>query len=368
VNRVSYFFAGGGTGGHIYPGLAIAEQVAAFQTDAKIHFFCSERVIDSYILAQAGFKYSPLAARAFSISPAKLAAFFKSSLSSYAIAKKILAANQPAVLVGIGGFASVGPVLAARRLGIPIYLLSVDIVPGRANRFLARFAKEIFVQFEESSRYFRASSANVTVTGCPLRARFGDADANAARKALDLDADKKVLVVTGASSGAKNVNDAVCAILNNLSEFADGWQIVHLTGRAHFEQVRKRYERAVIKHKVLAYYDQMADLLAGADLVIGRSGAVSVAEYAAAAVPSICMPYPHHKDMHQYLNAGKLVEAGAAVIVDDLPDLTDRAEWLWEELEQLMNSEEKRQEMRHRCRQIVNSEAASKIAKVLTKD
>jgi len=111
----------------------------------------------------------------------------------------------------------------------------------------------------------------------------------------------------------------------------------------------------------------MPNLLAAADLVVGRSGAVSVAEYAAAAVPSICMPYPYHKDKHQYLNAGKLVEAGAAIIVDDLPDATDRAEWLWEELEELMKNEKQRQEMAKACKAIARLDAGNKIAENLVK-
>jgi UDP-N-acetylglucosamine--N-acetylmuramyl-(pentapeptide) pyrophosphoryl-undecaprenol N-acetylglucosamine transferase len=109
----------------------------------------------------------------------------------------------------------------------------------------------------------------------------------------------------------------------------------------------------------------MPDLLAAADLAIGRSGAVSVAEYAAAGVPSICMPYPYHKDMHQYLNAGKLVEAGAAIIVDDVPDETDRAEWLWEELEELMGNDRIRLEMKRACAEIARKDAALKIAENL---
>ena len=109
----------------------------------------------------------------------------------------------------------------------------------------------------------------------------------------------------------------------------------------------------------------MANLLSITDLVIGRSGAVSVAEYAAAGVPSICMPYPYHKDRHQYLNAGKLVEAGAGIIVDDLPDANDRAEWLWEELEELLKNDEKRREMRESCEKIGGKDAALKIAERL---
>jgi UDP-N-acetylglucosamine--N-acetylmuramyl-(pentapeptide) pyrophosphoryl-undecaprenol N-acetylglucosamine transferase len=117
----------------------------------------------------------------------------------------------------------------------------------------------------------------------------------------------------------------------------------------------------------VSYFDDMADLLSAADLVIGRSGAVSVAEYSAAAVPSICIPYPYHKDKHQYLNAGKLVEVGAAVIVDDLPDEKDRSEWLWEELEGLMKDQEMREGMVEGCRIIASPDADRKIAEQLLK-
>ena len=111
----------------------------------------------------------------------------------------------------------------------------------------------------------------------------------------------------------------------------------------------------------------MPNLLTAADLVIGRSGAVSVAEYAAAGAVSICMPYPHHKDRQQYLNADKLVEAGAAIIVDDLPDAAERADWLWEELELLLKDDDRRQQMKKNCFAIANTQAASKIAEKLLK-
>jgi UDP-N-acetylglucosamine--N-acetylmuramyl-(pentapeptide) pyrophosphoryl-undecaprenol N-acetylglucosamine transferase len=182
---------------------------------------------------------------------------------------------------------------------------------------------------------------------------------------LGLDKNKKVLLITGASSGAENINAAMCSLLEKLDVFADNWQIVHLTGANNFEKVNSRYSNAKISHKVLGYFDDMPDLLAAAELVVGRSGAVSVAEYAAAAVPSICIPYPYHKDKHQYLNARKLVDAGAAVIAEDLPDATGRAERLWRELEELMKNENRRQEMKQNCRKIARKDAAAKIAERL---
>jgi len=182
---------------------------------------------------------------------------------------------------------------------------------------------------------------------------------------LGLDREKKILLVTGASSGALSINEAVCSLLGKLGGFADSWQIVHLTGRIHLETVKIEYRTARISAKVIAYFDDMADMLAAADLVIGRSGAVSVAEYAAAGCPAVCMPYPHHKDMHQYLNAGRLVEAGAAVIVDDVPDERDRAEWLWEELEPLLKDDAKTAEMQKACKAIAKTDAAGEIAERL---
>ena len=118
-------------------------------------------------------------------------------------------------------------------------------------------------------------------------------------------------------------------------------------------------------HKVLDYCETIADLLSAAELGIGRSGAVSVAEYVACGLPMICMPYPYHKDMHQYLNAGVLVGAGAAVVVDDLPDVVDRKEWLWEELERLMSNRAERDKMRENVKTVGNKQAALQIAEKL---
>jgi UDP-N-acetylglucosamine--N-acetylmuramyl-(pentapeptide) pyrophosphoryl-undecaprenol N-acetylglucosamine transferase len=179
---------------------------------------------------------------------------------------------------------------------------------------------------------------------------------------LGLDSKKKILLVTGASSGSQSINTAVCSLLDNISAYADDWQIVHLTGTVNLAAVEEKYSQAGIAHKVIGYFDEMADLLSAADLVIGRSGAVSVAEYAAAGVASICMPYPHHKDRHQYFNAEVLVNAGAAVVVDDLPEEKDRSECLWEQLEELIKDDAKRSEMSDNCKAVAQIDAASVIA------
>jgi UDP-N-acetylglucosamine--N-acetylmuramyl-(pentapeptide) pyrophosphoryl-undecaprenol N-acetylglucosamine transferase len=360
-----FFFAGGGTGGHIYPAVAVAQQINSIDPSAKIHFFCSTRDIDKHIILQAGFEYTTLPAVAFSIRPVKFIDFCKSMMRSYRIAKNKIRKNRNIVVIGTGGFVSTPVCLAAHKHKIPVALLNVDIVPGRANKINARWADEIFVQFKETAEYFTRRKKKVSVVGCPIRSGFRNPQPDRAIEQLKLDRNKKVLLITGASSGSENINNAVCSLLDKMTAYADDWQIVHLTGRNNYEKVYSLYRDAKISNKVVSYYDDMPDLLAAADLVIGRSGAVSVAEYAAAAAPSICMPYPYHKDKHQYLNAGKLVEVGAAIIVDDLPDEKDRSEWLWEELEKLMKDQKARQVMAEGCRIIANPDADRKIAEQL---
>jgi len=357
-----FFFAGGGTGGHIYPAIAVAEKLAELHPRAKVHFFVSSRDIDSQILSKTGFEYTALPAVGFSARADRLLAFAGCFLKSYRTARAVIAADEKAVVVGVGGFVAAPVCFAGHRLGVPVVLINVDIVPGKANRIIARWAKEIFVQFSETAEYFGKRKSKVNVVGCPLRPAFSNPRPQQAIEKLGLDEHKKILLITGASSGSASINRTICSLLSELAAFADQWQIVHLTGRAQFEAVKADYAGAAIDVKLLDYFDDMADLLAAAELVIGRSGAVSVAEYAAAGCPAICMPYPHHKDMHQYLNAGKLVEAGAAIIVDDVPDEKERREWLWEELAALLCDDGKRAEMKKAYEKIANKDTASNIA------
>jgi UDP-N-acetylglucosamine--N-acetylmuramyl-(pentapeptide) pyrophosphoryl-undecaprenol N-acetylglucosamine transferase len=367
MSKKSFFFAGGGTGGHIYPALAIAERLIDLETDARIHFFCSNRPIDSQILSKTNFEYTKLPAAGFAAQPSAIIKFGRSFLKSYSVAKKVLAETGQAVVIGLGGFVSAPVCFAAHRLNIPVAILNTDFIAGRANKLLSHWADEIFVQFEETAQYFAGRKAKVHIVGCPLRKGFENPQPEKAVRQLGLDKNKKILLVTGASSGSATINDAVCLLLEKLNSFSDTWQIVHLAGAGDYQKVKESYDAAQISHKVLDYWDDMPNLLASADLVIGRSGAVSVAEYAASGAASICMPYPHHKDRQQYLNADKLVEAGAAIIVDDLPDSAERGQWLWEELELLLKDDNKREEMEKNCEAIANTKAASKIAERLLK-
>jgi UDP-N-acetylglucosamine--N-acetylmuramyl-(pentapeptide) pyrophosphoryl-undecaprenol N-acetylglucosamine transferase len=358
-----FFFAGGGTGGHIYTAIAVAEQLIERDKSAKIHFFCSERPIDSQILSKTNFSFTALPA--VGLSARQVISFCSGFLKSYFTAKKIIVGKGGGVITGVGGFVAAPVCWAGHRLKQPVALINVDIHAGKANKLIGRLADKIFVQFEDTIADFAGCWGEVQAVGCPMRKDFLEPHREKAIRELGLDKNKKVLLITGASSGSASINRAVCLLLGKLGKFADGWQIVHLTGTNNFEQAKAGYKDAKISHKVIAYSDDMANLLAAADLVVGRSGANGVAEYAAANVPSICLPYPYHRDRHQYLNAGKLVEAGAAVIVDDVADDNHRAEKLWLELSKLMGDDPLRQQMAENCEKVAKKDAAAKIAEKL---
>ncbi|HAL45644.1 MAG TPA: hypothetical protein DCP47_07000, partial [Phycisphaerales bacterium] len=360
-----FYFAGGGTGGHIYPALAVAQELLRVEPNCKITFFCSQRPIDTRVLGTTGYRFIPLPVGGFSANPIKFLMFVKSVIAAKKMVKKIILEdkNGKNVVFSVGGFVSTGPVLAAKSLDIPVAMLNVDSIPGKANTFLAKYAKDIFVQFEKTKNYFGLNNKKVKVTGCPLRRDFFKPDVSGIVESLALSPKKKILLVTGASGGALNVNNAIGYLLDRLEIFEQTWQIVHLAGISHYDAVRALYRRCPISHKILDYCDDMPSLLAASDLVIGRAGAMSIAEFAASCTPAICLPYPYHKDMHQRQNAKFLVDAGCAVMVDDLCDTEKTAALLWPVLCEIMSNDEKRETMRRKCAEIAAPDAAAAIVK-----
>ena len=362
--KANFFFAGGGTGGHIYPALVVAEQVRSLQPNANISFLCSNRSIDAHILEQTPFSHIALPASGFSLKPIGLIKFIANYVKSRKLAARLLSENPTkSVLVSVGGFVSAPAVMAALKLEIPIAMINVDFVPGKANKLLGRYANEIFVQFPETASYFGKAENKVTVTGCPLRRGFDAASSEPATEDLGLNKQKKTLLIVGGSSGAQSLNNAITLLLPDLAPLASTWQIVHVTGTSNYQQVKAAYSTASIDCKLVDYYHNMADLYAAADLLIGRAGAVAIAEYAAAGVPAICLPYPYHADKHQYLNAKSLVDAGAAIIVDDIPtDCLKTTKKLSEYILPLMKDEEKRNEMAASAKDLATPDAAKNIA------
>ncbi len=356
-------FAGGGTGGHLYPALAIAESLRKNIPHVRILFFGTDRAIDEHILGEAEYEWVRQSIPALSKNPWQWISLIKRFRKVSADCRMRFESDRPVMVIGSGGMGSVPAMRAAHKLGIPTALMNPDVLPGRANRHLTRRADLIFVQWEDAVVQF-PSTSKVRVTGCPVRSTFLHADRSAGLKRYNLDPNKKTLLITGASQGARNINFAAITILPFLQNFED-WQILHLTGHADYDSVRAAYEKSSVQGTVVAYTDHMADALAASDLVIARAGASFLAELMAVGKASILIPYPYHKDQHQLANAKCLAKVAAAKIVHDSLDPEINGASLQRELELLMCDHEMRHSMDEAAKNLGCKDVAEKIAQII---
>ncbi len=364
-----YIFAGGGSGGHLYPGIAVARALQQVQPAARMLFLCTERDIDTTILNADGWPYrpQPVCPLPNPKRPWQAIRFYRNWRASVCLCQSLMVGDRPAAVLGLGGFASAPALKVACRQGIPTAMLNPDAVPGKANQFLARYAETIFLQFEATRPFFGKFSSKCQVTGCPIRPEIVQQDRPAALRELGLDSDRKTLAIMGGSLGGHNVNAAVIRWLcgDKRSLLPPDWQVFHLTGVTDEALVRKEYETAGIAAKVMAFTPRMERVLASADLVIGRAGAATLAELTAVGVPSILLPYPYHRDRHQEKNAGVLADAGAARIVADTCNDEKTANLLMTNLSTLLHNDDELNRMKHNARLLGRRDAAQTIAAYL---
>lgn len=312
-----FIFAGGGTGGHLYPGLAVAQELVRLVPSAKIVFACSNREIDRRILDPLPYAVVPQPIRPLPGGARGWLKFARAYFATASQAKDMIRDLKPAAVLGLGGFAAGPLVRQAAKHQVPSALLNPDAVPGKANRLLARSVAVIFTQFEQTTACFAAAArAKVRVAGCPIRTSLLGASKDEARAFFTLRPDRKTLLVFGASLGAASINDAMVSLAGDLKQLA-AWQVLHVTGAGKGGGVEQAYQAAGVEARCLEYCDRMDLALAAADLALCRSGASTVAELAATGTPSVLMPYPYHKDQQQTLNARNLCSCGAATLCED---------------------------------------------------
>lgn len=358
-------FAGGGTGGHLYPALAIAGEILAQRPGTGLVFFGTQRPIDAHIVEGANCELVKQRLPGLSIKPWRWPAVMAGFRHSSALCRTRLEQQRPLVVIGTGGYGSVPAVRQARRAGIPTVLLNPDALPGRANRFLAAKADLIFVQWIETIAQLPGHT-RVSVSGCAIRPEFHRVDCAQAAKRFGLDPDRKTLLITGASQGAQTVNDAVLANLD-LLEALDDWQVLHLTGHADYQRVDEAFRSRSIRAAVLPFTDHMPEAIALSELVVSRSGASTLAELTAMGKASILLPYPFHRDMHQLANARCLVRAGAASLVRDRIDVEKNGPALRAALQPLLEDERKRAEIAAASQRLGKGNAATDIAEQILK-
>jgi UDP-N-acetylglucosamine--N-acetylmuramyl-(pentapeptide) pyrophosphoryl-undecaprenol N-acetylglucosamine transferase len=328
----------GGTGGHLFPGVAVAE--ALKQRGCAVTLLISPKEIDQTAVKSAvGVQVATLPAVGFSSGNAF--AFARGFAQSYRASSKLFKSEPPEAVLAMGGFTGAPPVLAGRAYRAPTFLHESNTIPGRANRWLSRVVHEAFVGFPETAGRLRAR--NVKVTGTPVRASFQPMDVALCRTALGLDAARPVLLVTGGSQGASGLNALVIAALPFLAKLAPELQLFHLTGPNDAERVGQACAANQIKAVVRPFFGEMQLALGAADAAISRAGASSLAELAAMRVPAILVPYPAATDNHQFYNASAVEKTGAAVLREQR---STRPEELAARVVELMRVESVRGKMR----------------------
>jgi len=345
-------FAGGGTGGHIFPTLAVIEALgdsaptgdAAEQTINKCHVFCSSKALDDEILTRAGVAHTPLPVCGWSSRPWTWPRFGWRLYRSVRQARLMLDDLNVAVVMAMGGYVA-GPVaLAAKQRGLPVVLVNLDARAGRANRRLARRADRVFSVHDQPG--LPTSHERI---GFPVRrAAIADQSPAACRRALGLDPDRPVLLVTGASLGARTINEAMTDLLRReeTATLLAGWQILHLAGDVHAAAVRADTADAPMPVRVMPFLQRMGLAWGAASLAISRSGAGSAAEVLVNAVPTLFLPYPYHADEHQRHNALPLEAAGGAVVLTDTTEARSNADQLLDALRRLLSERDQLDAMR----------------------
>lgn len=361
-----FVFAGGGTGGHLFPAMSVVESLRSSDPSCDISFFCTQRSIDRDILGTAGIEAVQQTVLPFPAKPWLWPMFLLRWRQSVRFCLDRFSRRRPTAVVGAGGYASGPPLRAAIRMGIPTFILNPDALPGRANQHMAAKGqiRGVFAQWAVTRNYFPAN-VSVVVAGCPVRHGFreaGSLPAGAIRESFGLDADRPTLLVTGASQGARTINEAMLPLARIVA--VAGWQVLHLSGPADATRIEQAYAATGIdlRYRVLAFTDRMPEAMAACDLIISRAGASTLSEIQAVGRASILLPYPYHRDQHQRHNADVLVEAGAAVRMDDQKNPDANAAQLGPILASLLNDAQCRHDMARAARGLDRPDAAESIA------
>jgi len=358
---MNFVIAAGGTGGHLFPGLAVGEVLLA--RGHRVMLIISEKEIDA--LATQGrdeFRVERVPGVGIqSKSPVALVKFALKFLAGLNQVKALYREFKPAAVLGMGGFTSTAPILAGRLRKIPTFVHESNAIPGKANKLNGRLATRVLLGFKECGRFFPAGKCEVT--GTPVRSslttRIGKAEA---LSAFNLLPGMPTLLVMGGSQGAHGINQA---LINALPQLASTpLQVIHLTGKQDEELMRESYAKAGIPAFVAAFHHRMEAAYAAADFSIARSGAASLTELSHFALPSILIPYPFAAEDHQTFNAKIFELAGAATL---LPERETTGENLAKKLLWFLDDPARLSEASARCAGLAPRQAAERVADTILK-
>lgn len=358
---------GGGTGGHVNPGLAIAKYVQSRRPDAEIRFAGTEKGIESRLVPREGYQLYTIDIRGLkrSMSPSAIAynlSTVHKSLTATGKAKKILKEFQPDAVIGCGGYASFPMVNAAQKMGIPTVLLEVNALPGVVTKSCAKKASRVLISFE-NTRELLGNRHNIHLTGAPVRGEIIFADRAAARKKLGLKDGEKLVASFWGSLGALYMNRHMVKFVKLESE-KDAFRHIHATGSAAFQWMTEDIQANGVdlsKHpniELREYIYDMADVMAAADLIICRAGAATLGELCVLGKPSVIVPSPYVAENHQEKNARALEQQGACIVITE-PECT--AEKLYQTVSDLLSDDSRLEEMSKAAKSMAIVDSSEKI-------
>ncbi|MFO7570470.1 MAG: undecaprenyldiphospho-muramoylpentapeptide beta-N-acetylglucosaminyltransferase [Smithellaceae bacterium] len=344
--------AGGGTGGHLFPGIAVAEEFLRRDKENRVLFIGTKKGIEHRVLPGLGYALQEIDVEG--VKGRGIRALIK---GVYAVPKSMLQSRNilkrfaPDVVLGVGGYASGPAVMAAWCMGRPTAIAEQNAVAGNTNRILGKFVDRIFLTYEESKEGF--TSGKTMITGNPVRAALAAGLVRPKQKN-----DMYRILIFGGSQGAAAINKTVIEMLPLLRQMKDRIHVVHQTGEREEDAVRRAYHHSGMDAEVSAFIVDMASAYASADLIICRAGATSLAEITTAGRASVLIPFPWAIGDHQTKNAEAMVRAGAAVMIKE-GSLS--AATLYARIECLLTNEEKRREMEARSKRMGRPDAAKRI-------
>jgi UDP-N-acetylglucosamine--N-acetylmuramyl-(pentapeptide) pyrophosphoryl-undecaprenol N-acetylglucosamine transferase len=357
-------FAGGGTAGHLFPGLAVAAELSGLNCAPRITFAGSGKAFEQRLVKEAGCEYLSVPCAPVKFSPRGLMRFIAGNFTGYRKSRRFIRRHQVKLVVGLGGYASVPMARAASALDVPLVLLEQNAFPGKATRWLASRAELICTAYESTQQHL-SHDCPVRVTGNPIRAGF---QPRRRRKPAALGAPipaPRQLLVLGGSGGARSLNQHVPRALYKLSNKLIGWSIIHQTGPTQAAATQELYRKFALDAQATPFVQNLPEVLRESDLVICRAGATTLAEIAATAVPAVMIPYPLATDDHQRLNAEPFVAAGAARMIDERT-ITGRLDnELVATIEELLIHPKQRQSMSAAMYELARPDAAWQVAMMI---
>ena len=357
------WIACGGTGGHLYPGLAVADELQ--KRGHQVRVIVSQKPIDQAVLER--FPTVPAERVPMLGWPGwtsfKAITFFLRYVKTRRQLAALASEEAPTLILAMGGFTSLVPLEVGKRLRIPCLIHDSNVIPGKVTRLWAQRVDRILLGWKEAKAYLPEEKTQFT--GTPLRQGLEKLCRHEAAKRLGLEPTRKTLLVMGGSQGAFGLNELITSGLPYFAKYRDLWQFIHLTGADHFEKCERAYAPYGLVCKVLPYLHEIHEAYSLADLIVSRAGAASLTEIAAFGLPSLLVPFPHASDDHQTANAKVFMDANAAVMCQQ-PEQSSNARGAFASLViEIMENEKRRHEMAKNAAGLFRGQAAKAVADVV---